>query len=271
MMSEGDSLHILLSIKERAKNFQSNHFSLFPAGWRLKKLRSIHSGKRCFIIGNGPSLRVEDLNALHHAGEITFAFNRIYHIFPDTLWRPTYYISQDMKMLSGCQEEVNNIHSSIKFIPAEMAWYYNIHLSGITAFHLKTEEENGLPAFSDDISKQIINSLTVVYSAIQIAAYMGIHEIYLIGVDHHFRTSMNADGQIIVDPTVKDYFCEQYNEDKDQLYIPNTDKSTLTFVAAKKHCDARGIRVYNATRGGRLEVFPRANLDQILEGLCDEL
>lgn len=74
---------------------------------------------------------------------------------------------------------------------------------------------------------------------------------------------MNADGQIVVDPTAKDYFCEQYNQDTAQLYIPNTDKSTLTFLAAKKHCDARGIRVYNATRGGKLEVFPRVDFDTL--------
>lgn len=256
-------MHPIQSFVARSICFKANHFNLFPCGWKLKKLHSIHSGKRCFIIGNGPSLRAEDLTVLHDAGEITFAFNRIYHIFPDTPWRPTYYISQDMKMLSGCQKEVNNITSSVKFIPAEMAWYYNIRLSGIMAFHLKTEEELGMPTFSDDISKQITNSLTVVYSAIQIAAYMGIREIYLIGVDHHFRTSMNADGQIVVDPTAKDYFCEQYNQDKAQLYIPNTDKSTLTFLAAKKHCDAREIRVYNATRGGKLEVFPRVDFDTL--------
>ena len=42
------------------------------------------------------------------------------------------------------------------------------------------------------------------------AVYMGIREIYLIGVDHHFHTSMNAKGEIIVDPTAKDYFADKY-------------------------------------------------------------
>lgn len=256
-------MHPLRSLQARSLQFKLNHFNLFPEGGRLKQLRSIHSGKRCFIIGNGPSLRAEDLTTLHRAGDITFAFNRIYHIFSETPWRPTYYISQDMKMLSGCQEEVERLEAGAKFIPAELKWYYDIHLSGITPFHIKNEEQDGFPTFSDDISKQVINSLTVVYSAIQIAAYMGIREMYLIGVDHHFRTSMNADGQVVIDPTAKDYFCEQYNQDKDQLYIPNTDKSTLTFLAAKKHCDARGIRIFNATRGGKLEVFPRVDFDRL--------
>ena len=46
---------------------------------KIKKLKDNYIGKRCFIIGNGPSLRIEDLNCLK--GEYTFAANRIYEIF----------------------------------------------------------------------------------------------------------------------------------------------------------------------------------------------
>ena len=101
------------------------------------------------------------------------------------------------------------------------------------------------------------------YTAAQIAAYMGFSEIYLIGVDHHFRISRNNAGEIVVDNTVKDYFSEKYNEDKDKLYIPNTEKSTLTYVAMKNHCEKRDIRVFNATRGGKLEVFQRVDFDTL--------
>jgi hypothetical protein len=31
----------------------------------------------------------------------------------------------------------------------------------------------------------------------------------------------------------------------------------------KRHCDGRGIRVFNATRGGKLEVFPRRDFDSL--------
>jgi len=31
----------------------------------------------------------------------------------------------------------------------------------------------------------------------------------------------------------------------------------------KRHCDSRGIQVYNATRGGKLEVFPRVDFDTL--------
>lgn len=251
------------AVKARFLNFKAAHYDRFPEGKALQKVRNAHAGRRCFIIGNGPSLNAADLEKLKENGEITFAFNRIYHIFDQTSWRPTYYVSQDQKMLAGCAADVEKIQAEIKFIPAEMDWYEDIHIKGIQPFHIVNRDVGDYPDFSEDIAKCVVNSKTVVYSAIQIAVYMGIREIYLIGVDHHFHTSINDKGEIIVDPTAKDYFCAAYNQDKTDLYIPNTDKSTLTFAAAKRYADSHGIKIYNATRGGKLEVFERVDFDSL--------
>ena len=257
-------MNIIKSINAHFLNYKAAHFDKFPEGKALARLKNIHKNSRCFIIGNGPSLRASDLEKLRASGDICFAFNRIFHIFDQTLWRPTYYISQDGKMLSGCMDEVSQIDASIKFVPAELKWYEGINISGVWPFHIVNQEiEENIPAFSEDIDKYVCNSKTVVYTAIQIAVYMGIRDIYLIGVDHHFHTSMNANGEIVVDPTAKDYFSEKYNRDKEKLYIPNTDISTLTFVAAKRYADEHGINIYNATRGGKLEVFVRKEFDSL--------
>ena len=256
-------MNIISSLRQRYLNFKRTYYSLFEEGKILKKLRNIHEGKRCFIIGNGPSLTSDDLDTLKAHKEITFAFNRIYHIFDSTSWRPTYYISQDEKMLAGCQEEVGEIEAEMKFIPAELEWYSGIKIKGRTLFHLENCDFSKKPLFSEDIAKRIYNSRTVVYTAIQIAVYMGFKEIYLIGVDHHFHTSMNSKGEIIVDQSAKDYFSDKYNEDKENLYIPNTDLSTLSFIAAKEYVDSHNVKIYNATRGGKLEVFSRVIFDEL--------
>ena len=91
---------ICQSLTARRQNYTIRYYSNSKFGKKLSQFRNIHSGKRCFLIGNGPSLRASDLDTLHRAGEITFAFNRIYNIFDQTEWRPTYYISQDEKMLA---------------------------------------------------------------------------------------------------------------------------------------------------------------------------
>lgn len=247
--------------------WQVRHFSLTPAGRRLTALRGAYDGRRCFLIGNGPSLCPEDLTKLHEAGEVTFAFNRIYNIFDQTPWRPTFYISQDEKMLSGCADVVNELSLPVKFIPIQLRWWHNINIAGAHEFNIvhQQSEDPCEFLFSDDIAHGIYNSSTGMYTAVQIAAYMGFTEIYFIGVDHHFHISQNNKGEIVVDNSVKDYFSDKYNEDKASLYIPNTEKSTLTYVAMKFHCDKRGIRVFNATRGGRLEVFDRVDFDCLFD------
>ncbi len=255
-------MNIYQSIISRYRNFKRNHFDKFE-GKPLRKLKGIHEGKRCFIIGNGPSLKADDLTMIKDNREISFAFNRIFHIFSETDWRPTYYISQDEKMLAGSQKEVRDLEAEIKFIPAELEWYYGIKIKGSTLFHIENCDLNKKPLFSEDISKRIYNSRTVVYTAIQIAIYMGIKEIYLIGVDHHFHTSMNSKGEIVIDKTAKDYFSDQYNTDKENLYIPNTDLSTLAFVAAKEYAEEHNIKIFNATHGGKLEVFSRVEFKSL--------
>ena len=85
-------------MEARAKTFLVKNFWLTDGYRRIRKFKNIHSGERCFIIGNGPSLNADDLDKLAEQGYVTFAFNRIYHIFDQTDWRPTYYMSQDEKM-----------------------------------------------------------------------------------------------------------------------------------------------------------------------------
>ena len=257
----------LKAIKSRHDTFKTNHFNFFPESYKLKKLHNIHAGEKCFVIGNGPSLKAEDLEVIKNKGLVTFAFNRIYHIFDQTSWKPTYYISQDEKMLAGCVKEVNELITSIKFIPIQMKWYHDISINGANYFNIIHDEENGFPRFSSDISRYIVNSGTVVYSAIQLAVYMGIKEIYLIGVDHQFQTSINEKGEVVVDPTIKDYFCDKYNGDKKDLIIPNPSKSTLTYISAKKYSEKYGFNIYNATRGGKLEVFPRVDFDEVINNI----
>ena len=244
------------------------HYRSTKCGRRIASYRNRFAGRRCFFIGNGPSLKADDLTRLRERGEICFAFNRIYNIFDSTTWRPDFYISQDEKMLAGCAETVSRTELGEKFIPINLKWYFDIDVDNACWFMMKTpREEDGKPLeFSDDPAQIVYNAATGMYTAAQLAAYMGFTEIYLIGVDHHFRVSQNNKGEIVVDKDAKDYFTEKYNEDRDKLFIPNTERSTLTYAAMKEQCEKRGIKLFNATRGGKLEVLERVDLDRLLNG-----
>lgn len=256
-------MRILESFNERKKNYYLHHFQKTFYGKKLKTLKGKYSGKRCFIIGNGPSLTSKDLDQLKN--EYTFAFNRIYYIFNQTEWRPTFYCTQDEKIVRNSLSEIKSkIETKYIFAPINLKWYYDLDLNTEFYFNQKmSASEEEAPDFCEDISHAIGVGNTVAYTAIQIAVYMGFSEIYLLGVDHSFRISQDKNGNIIENPTAKDYFCQEYNEDREELFIPKLDVSILSYIAAQKYARTHEIRIYNATRGGKLEIFPRKDFDSL--------
>lgn len=259
-------MHPIRSLIERQKGYVFTNFSKSKYSKRLKKFKNIHKGETCFIIGNGPSLRAEDLQEINQKNLHSFAFNRIYLMFDKTDWRPTYYVSQDEKTLKNCTNEVNQMDLKYKFIPLFIKYYHDIDIKNAIMFHLISSNTE-YPKMSDDISKYIGDSTTVAVTAAQMAVYMGFKRIYLIGVDHNFSTWKNDKGEIIKDLSVKDYFTDKYNKDKAELYVPNVDASTRAFISLMKFCNVKGVEVYNATRGGKLEVFPRVDFDEAIKEL----
>lgn len=254
------------SIKSRfIRPWVQKHFEQTFDGKKLKKYHNKHKGERCFIVANGPSLRSEDLELLHSKGEVTFAMNRIFKIFPQTNWRPTYYVCEDELIAADCQKEINEIPAKEKFIPIEIKWWHNINIENAIHFHLNYSLEYECEyGFSADISHQVECARTVTCSCMQIAAYMGFSEIYLIGVDHNFQKIIDENGNIVEDKTVKDYFVEGYDADIKESVVHNTGHTTKSYMNIKKYCDINGTpTIYNATRGGKLEVFQRVDFDSL--------
>ena len=260
-------MHPIKSIEARAQAYTLAHFSRSKYAKRLAQLKNIHSDETCFIVGNGPSLTADDLSMMKEKGIPSFAFNKIFLIFDKTDWRPTYYVSQDEKTLMNCTKEVNAMQVDIKFIPLIHKYYHYVDIENAYYFQIKNTDLIHYD-FSDDISEFIGNSSTVAFSAAQIAAYMGFKRIYLLGIDHQFSRFKNEAGELIIDKSVKDYFADNYHDSTEKdLNTPNPDVSTRAFLAMKAYCDKHGIEVYNATRGGKLEVFPRADFDKVINEL----
>lgn len=225
---------------------------------RIKKFKDLHKGERCFIIGNGPSLRVEDLEKLNN--EICFGTHRIYNLFEKTKWRPLYYCAQDIKLINESYKEINDMKLKNKFIAVVKDVRYK-KLNAKNFIELKYESfYPELPKFSEDISECIYEGFTVTYMCLQIAVYMGFKEIYLLGVDHTYSQSINPDGTIQINKNIKDHFYERGDV---MTYLPQTYRSTLGYRKARQYADSHNIKIFNATRGGALEEFERIDFDEI--------
>lgn len=226
---------------------------------RQKKLKNKYQGKRCFIIGNGPSLRAEDLDKLQD--EISFASNFIFKIYDRTKWRPTFYAMIDYYVLDKIPDFVQANKSSTILIPRERAiasgkvyddvLYFDRKTSYVRVAQGEVEKTTSQILFSDDLEQGTYGGDTVTYDMMQMAVYMGFSEIYLLGMDHTMPSSGKA------------HFYEKELVDKGLEY--NMRLMTQAYHVADKATRERGIHIYNATRGGRLEVFPRVAFDSLFE------
>lgn len=229
----------------------------------IEKYHNLYQGKRCFIIGNGPSLRVEDLEKLK--GEITFGTHRIYKLFGNTSWRPSFYFAQDYKMIKENFDSISAISSKEKFI-GMVSWNKYPYIRGATFANmiLKTFYPEP-PEFSDDVSKEFYEGKTVTYMCLQFAIYMGFTEIILLGVDHNYDVVLKADGSVQINEGVKNHFDADvgHTEMNPNDNLPQLDKTSLAYVTANEYANKHSVKILNATRGGKLEAFERVDFDSL--------
>ncbi len=227
---------------------------------RLSLFKDIHKGARCFIVCTGPSLKIEDLEKLK--GEYTIGVNSIIDAYSKTDWRPTYYCVTDHyafkshlkdREVEGGAYALKNSFFHFR-IEEKHAGEDNFHLPVSCENHKKSNLKKGNIVLSDDISVCVYDAFTVAASAVQIAVYMGFKEIYFIGADNNYTKDSR-------------HFSESEMNDNQLGTEDFSDIVTLArrgFSACAEFAGKRGVKIYNATRGGKLEVFERVDLDVII-------
>lgn len=223
---------------------------------KIASYKGIHRRKRCFIIGTGPSLTMEDLNTLHMHREICIGTNKIFLAFDKTDWRPNYYFISDWVQSSQYAEEIGKLKISNKFVSnLSVDFWDSPYSTGSICFNLyQSFYETEMPPFSFDASEKIVQGMTVSYESLQLAVYMGFSEIYYLGVDFDYSRKMI---------TGENHFTNNYFK-KGEVYTPfKGEKQLLAYKKAELISRDNGFRIYNATRGGKLEVFDRVDFDSL--------
>lgn len=223
--------------------------------------KEIHKGHRAFIVCNGPSLQTKDLNMIHNNHEISFASNKIDKIFSKTNWRPTYYTVMDEGLQYSLLSNMNNVPAIAKFFRIES--YSTTRKVKGKCYFLKTDGNRKLlenPKFSENCDDKIFTIATVTYAMLQLAVYMGIREIYIIGCDNSYGREVRKDGIIINNDKIS-YF--EGSDEKDMKNLGYIWELNIAYEYARKYADEHGIKIYNATRGGHLEAFERIDFDSL--------
>lgn len=229
--------------------------------WSIKKYKDIHKGEACFVIGNGPSMRVSDLDTIHQLGIKSFACNRIYKIFPETKWRPDYFFCSDDKIILDIDFPKSELPVSRRFYPRS----YKKTIKRGNFYETLPYRWLKEGKFSDDAHKGIYQAGTIISEALQFAYYMGFEKVYIIGVDFSYNMQNVDEKNQTFTNAGNNYFIKDYAAPGEVLNLGSKEANIFGFKAAREGFENSGREIYNATRGGKLEVFVRKDLDQIFE------
>lgn len=226
---------------------------------KILKLKNKYKGKRCFIIGNGPSLKPEDLERLK--GEITFASNKIYKIFDKTTWRPTFYMVVDPIVLEENVKDINLVKAKAKFT---LQCYK--HLFNADIYFNNNLYKNKFGSFSTNIMESLYSSGTVSYHLLQIAYYMGFSEVYLLGHDYNFKGAISKTKDLSFlrkEDNTQIYFSKDYIKTDEKKPGQAPEEMYIGMEKAKLIYESTGRKIYNATRISYLDVFELRNFDDL--------
>ena len=258
--------------KNRYKN--KNNVALYlhsPRQYRetIERLRDIHKGQRCFILGNGPSLNKCNLALL--GDEYSFAVNGIFYKTREMGYKPNFYMVEDNHVISDNLDEINNYRCDYKFFPAH---YSNeivpddttIFIPADYGFYRKGHPFYCKPRFSKNISEAIYTGQSVTMMQLQLAYHLGFSEVYLVGMDFNYDLPKSTIVEGVNYTSQEDdpnHFHPDYFGKGKKWHDPKLDRVLLSYQECKKNFEEDGRKIFNATVGGKLELFDRVSYDSL--------
>ncbi len=238
-----------------------------------KQLQNIHSGRRCFIIGNGPSIATQDLKYLQN--EICIVVSA-FHRHPDAKTiNPLYWVMADPTVWGMAEtfffpllQRVNDIGQPTKlFLPTggfnflsgvntgSLIDHHYFHYDHIVGIDTVIDFTKGIPPYGQN----------VIIVCLMLAYFLGCNPICFIGCDHDFMktTQDEYEGR-----AVKHFYSEK-NAPEPSSQMPWDEwqrcmvRMDFEYNLLKDYASRWGFNVFNATKGGCLEYFPRVEYESL--------
>ena len=233
---------------------------------RLRDLKNAYAGRRAFIIGGGPSIKNTDLSPLKD--EITIGCNGIFLISDEMGFLPTFYTVEDTLLAEDRAERINEISGTSKIFPHDLR--YCLRPDSYTTFmNFVRPGYPDFPRFSTDFAHHVFWGGTVTFLNMQLAYYLGITELFLTGIDHSYQPPSPADEQenftIHAKTPDPNHFHPDYFGPGYRYHDPQVERMEQGYVEAKRVFEENRRVIYNATVGGKLEVFQRVDYLSLFE------
>lgn len=272
-----DHSFIYTCIRRNAIDFimgwlRSHRIIPFYKGYeKIDALRNKYIGERCFILCSGPSLIKDDIVKL--SNEYTFGINSFFLVAKKINWKPTFYFTTHEPTIK--EIFVDNKLSSSDICKKYMFATDNCkslsRYGELTLVPMLALNPYYYSGFSPQVLRHSNDALIGLYEyscttmmCIDLAMYMGFSKIYILGADNDYL------GDVSYTSEIEDYERKHAHKRDYRTFLDY--RSAILQMKANEVCyeylnkiaKSKGIQIYNATRGGKLEVYPRVNLDEIL-------
>lgn len=270
------------------RNLDKNKI-IYPEGVdfsKNKEFKNLHKGERCFILASGPSVKTQDLSGLEN--EICIAVSH-FHLHKDIKKiKPKYHVLAPQHKPFTFDDSSKYFEDFLKYYNENEVTYFlgitpykysyteliksnpKYKLKNINYLNYYYPERLNERNYKDseiwDITKNLFSISTVVYSAIQVAAYMGFKEIYLIGCDHDYIKHP--------DRLENNRFYEDKDGISDKAHLSKIGLENVLKILYERWKDYRlmseylkeqGVEILDSTENGMLDVFKKRSLKSVLE------
>ncbi|MFQ5740322.1 MAG: hypothetical protein ACE5JX_15045 [Acidobacteriota bacterium] len=249
----------------------------------LRGLKDRFRGERCFVLGNGPSLKVHDLTHLRE--EFVFVSNWFvfHHEFPNL--RHCFYCSTDPhhwnygegfhpELLEGLARHPNLL--CFFEITARTAFARQRRLPSEIAHFVKVDFEKKVTEgqFSTNLPMETCWGHTVVIDlSLPLAFYLGFTTVYLLGCDCDYKLDASPDlsqGFFFDLSNLPQADLNHIYQQRDEFNAQQQlDKWERAYQVARDYFEKKGRKIFNAGKGGKLEVFERVEYQKLFGSTSD--
>jgi hypothetical protein len=226
---------------------------------KLDRFKNKHTGQVGYLIGSGPSVRVEDLEKLK--GKVTFCFNRFHLAYEKMTFRPLYTVSADFGMIRDFGSQIVNESEGTVFLVSRS----RPEIDGDFIWVGAKYQAPSL-VFSRKIYHHIVIGGSSLVAAIQLGYFMGIKQFVLYGVDHDFKYSTPekpSDNNYCTAVGDENHFIKNYRSGK-AWCPPQVEVIETSLRRADRFLRSQGGGLINATRGGKLEILERKSFEEVI-------
>ncbi|QEG02209.1 hypothetical protein Mal15_62940 [Stieleria maiorica] len=229
---------------------------------RIARCKEQWSGETVVCVGNGPSINQMDLSCLD--GALIVGTNRAYQLLDRFTPREFHLVVQDNQRVAElgqdlrqlkCPLHLGNIYYDQRGVPPEWVTPKMRNLSVYMPRLRWQLEEDQLepipdfePGFSSDPTQFVYYGFSVIFSAIQFAAYFGAARIVCIGIDMDYDSGTNFVPGVNV--TWDGFSYEYHAKPMFELIDQKLRKSGIEFI--------------NATPRGKVDAIDRMPLAEAL-------